>query len=146
MEGKNQPPLPPLLRKTNWRELMQILRAHRQIGLPCSVNTGASLGWALYAYTSVRIFANHCNGAQNILLRVLGSRSKGSEALKSSIPQRAMCGVCPCCVRATHVLIPATYEAGSFDCRKASAVGLWQLYGPMASRTYAAAVYFNQFG
>ena len=146
MEGSKQPALPPLLRKVNWRELLQILQADRQIGLPCSVHTDASLGWALYAYQYYEILMDHCLGAQNILLRVTGSRCKGSEAPKSNPPHRAKCGLCPCCSRATHVLIPATYEAGSLDPRKANAVRLWQLYGPMASRTYAAAMYFNQFG
>ena len=80
------------------------------------------------------------------MLRAVGSRCKGSEAPKSGLPRRAKSGLRPCCSRATHVLIPATYEAGNFDRRKANAVRLWQLHGPMASRTYAAALYFNQFG
>ena len=75
-----------------------------------------------------------------------GSRTKGNEAPRSSVAQRAKCGVRSCCVKATHVFIPATYEVGTFDRRKANAIRLWQVYGPMASRTYAATVYFNQFG
>ena len=132
--------------KINWRELLQILQADRQIGLPCSVNADASLGWALYAYHSAEISTGHCQGAQNILSRVTGSRCRGSEAPKANLPRRAKCGLCPRCARATHVLIPATCEAGSFGRRKANTVRLWQLYGPMASRTYAAALYFNMFG
>ena len=31
-EGSKQPPLPPALRKTNWRELLQILQASQQVG------------------------------------------------------------------------------------------------------------------
>ena len=111
-----------------------------------SVNTDTSLGWALYEYMAVEILMNHCHGAQRILLRVLGSCSKGSEAPKSNLPQRAKCGVCPCCVRATRVPIPATYEVGTYGRRKANATRLWQLYGPMAPRTYAAAVYFRPGG
>ena len=34
VEGRVQPPLPPLLRKLNWREFLQIAQAHLQIGLP----------------------------------------------------------------------------------------------------------------
>ena len=95
---------------------------------------------------AVKILMNHCHDARSILLRVLGSCSKGSESARSNLPRRANCGVCPCCVRATHVPVPATYEVGTFDRRKANAVRLWQLYGPTASRANAAAVYFNQFG
>ena len=77
-------------------------------------------------------------------MRVVGACSEGSESAKiRTLPQRARCGFFPCCTRATHALKPATYEPGSFDRLKANAVRLWQLRGPMASRTYAA-VYFNQ--
>ena len=81
VEAKGQPRLPALLRKINWRELLRILQAHLQIGLPTSVNTDGQLGWALYAYMSVEIVMYRRQGAQSILLRVEGLRSKGPEAL-----------------------------------------------------------------
>ena len=147
MEGSEQPPLPPALRKVNWRELLHILQVCRQVGLPRSVNTDASLGWSLYCYQSHEIPLDNCSGMQSILLRVAGACRKGSESAKSvSLPQRAKCGYCPCCSRATRALIPFTYEAGNFGRRKANAVRLWQLFGPMASRAFAAALYFASFG
>ena len=42
-EGAVQPPLPPALRKVNYRELLMILEARNQVGLPCPINTDASL-------------------------------------------------------------------------------------------------------
>ena len=85
-------------------------------------------------------------GAQGISLRVVGACSKGPESPKvGGFPQRAKCGFRLSCTRFTHALIPATYDAGSFDRRKANAVRFWQMRGPMASRTHAAAVYLNQF-
>ena len=63
---------------------------------------------------------NHCQGAQSILPRVEGARSKGSEALKTELAQRAKCGVCPCCALATHVLVPTTYDVGKYDRGKAN--------------------------
>ena len=89
-EGSKQPPLPPALRTVNWRELLQILQASRQVGLPRSVDTDASLGWFLYCYRSTEILIENCLGAQNILLRVVGARSKGSERpmLQSPPPTR----------------------------------------------------------
>ena len=108
-EGSTQPPLPPDLRKTNWRELLQILQASQQIGLPCSVNADASLGWSLYCYQSYEILLDQCMGAQHVLLRVEGACSKGSESPKAGgLPQRAKCGLCPRGTRATHAIIPAT--------------------------------------
>ena len=87
-EGSKLPPWPPALRKTNWRELLQILQSSRQVGLPCSVHTDASLGWPLYCYQSYEILLDQCLGAQHILLRVVGARSKGSESPKAGgLPQ-----------------------------------------------------------
>ena len=72
--------------------------------------------------------------------------SKGAEALKSELAQRAKCGVCPRCASATHVLVPAAYDVGRFDRRKANTTQLWQRFGPMATRNYATAVYYNLYG
>ena len=125
---------------------MHILQGHLQIGLPASVNTDWRLGWALFAYMSTEILMNHCHGAQSLLLRVEGVCSKGSESLKNELPQHAKCGICSCCALATHVLVPATYDVGRFDRKKANTTQLWQRFGPMATRNYAAAVYYNLYG
>ena len=44
VQGVAQPKLSPSLRKINYRELLMILEAPRQAGLPCSINTDAPLG------------------------------------------------------------------------------------------------------
>ena len=103
---------------------MHILQASLLIGRPTSVKTGGKLGWALYAYMSTEISMNHCHGAQSLLLRVKGVCSKGSDALKGELAQRAKCGICPCCALATHVLAPATYDVGRFARKKANATQL----------------------
>ena len=143
VEDAQQPTLPPLLRKVNWRELLHILEANNQVGLPTSVNTDGKLGWALYAYMSPEILMGRCDGAQSLLLRVEGVCSEGSDALKNELAQRAKCGICPCCALATHVLVPAAYEIGRYDRRQANTTLLWQRHGPMATRNYAAADYYN---
>ena len=146
VEDKQQPKSPPLPRKVNWRDLLRILQASNQIGLPTSVKTDGKLGWASYAYMSPEILLNHCHGAQPLLLRVEGVRPKGSEALKNELSQGAKCGICPCCALATHVLAPAAYGVGRYDRREANTTRLWQRFGPMATRNYAAAVYYNLYG
>ena len=125
---------------------MQILRAPNQIGLPASANTDGRLGWSLYAYKSPEILFNHCEGTQSILIRVEGVCSKGHEALKTELAQRAKVGICPCCAVATHVLVPPTYAAGRSDRKKSISTSLWQRFGPMATRNYAAAAYYNANG
>ena len=47
VSDKKQPRLPPVLRKINWRELVQILRAPNQLGFPTSTNTDSKLGWSV---------------------------------------------------------------------------------------------------
>ena len=74
-----QPTLPLLLRKVDWRELLHILQASQQIGLPTSVNTDCSLGWALYAYMSTEILMDRCQGAQSLLLRAQGYLLRAQE-------------------------------------------------------------------
>ena len=51
-EGAVQPTLPPALRHVNYHELLMILEAPNQVGLPCSINTEAPLGWAVFCYQS----------------------------------------------------------------------------------------------
>ena len=95
---------------------------------------------------STEILMGNCHGAQFLLLRVQGARSKGSDALKGELVQRAKCGICSCCALATHVLVPAAYEIGRYDRRKANTTQLWQRFGSVAARHYAAAVYYNLYG
>ena len=71
--------------------------------------------------------------------------ARGRSRRRPGVFRKAMCGLRPCCTRATHALIRATYEVGCYGRRKAIAARLWQSRGPMAPRTYAAAVYFNQY-
>ena len=44
-----QPQLPPVFRKINWRELVQISQAPNPLGLPTSLNTDSKLGWSAYS-------------------------------------------------------------------------------------------------
>ena len=111
VSGKQQQRLPTVLRKINWRELVQILHAPNQLGLPTSMNTDSKLGWSVYTYMSPEILLDKCEGTQSILLRIEGHCSKGHDAVKE-LAQRAKVGLRPCCAVATHVLIPPTYPAG----------------------------------
>ena len=69
---KTQPLPPPVLRKINWRELVQILKAPYQLGLPTPTNTDSELGWAVYSYMAPEILLNTCEGSQSLLLRIQG--------------------------------------------------------------------------
>ena len=110
------------------------------------MNTDSKLGWSVYTYMSPEILLNHCEGTQSILIRIEGFCSKGHEALKNDLAQRAKVGICPCCAVATHVLVPPTYAAGRPDRKKSNSISLWQRFGPMATRNYAAAAYYNVNG
>ena len=141
-----QPKLPPVLRKINWRELFQFSQAPNQLGLPTFLNTDAKLGWSVYTYMSPEILLDKCDGAKSILLRIEGYCSKGHEGGREFLTQRAKVGLCPCCAVATHVLIPPVYSVGRLDRKKHNSTALWQRHGPLATRGYAAAAYFNANG
>ena len=87
-----------------------------------------------------------CEGSRSILLRLEGFCGKGSEAPKDNTAQRAKVGMCSCCVKATHVLAPATYPVGQMGPVKRKALELWQRHGPYGSRGFAAGVYNNSYG
>ena len=143
---KKQPIPPPVLRKIDWRELVQILRAPQQLGLPASSNTDAKLGWAVYSYMAPEVLLNICEGHQYLLLRIEGYCTKGHEAPTKEIAQKAKVGLCPCCARATHVLVPPAYPVGTPDRKKRNQIALWQRFGPFGTRNYAAALFVNANG
>ena len=143
---KLQPLPPPVLRKIDWRELVQILRAPTQLGLPSSSNTDSKLGWAVYSYMAPEILLNVCEGNQYLLLRIEAYCTKGHESSTKELAQKAKVGLCPCCARATHVLVPPTYPVGKPDRKKRNLISLWQQSGPFATRSYSAAMYVNANG
>ena len=143
---KEQPLPPPVLRKIDWRELLQILRASQQLGLPSSSNTDSKLGWAVYSYMAPEVLLNVCEGHKYLLLRIEGYCSKGHESSTKELAQKAKVGLCPCCARATHVLVPPVYPIGKPDRKKRNAISLWQQFGPFATRNYSAAMYVNANG
>ena len=81
------------LRKVNWRELLQIPQADRQIGVPCSVHTDASLGWALYTYQPYEILMDNCQRAQNVRL---GGAKEQSSAKGQVRPMSVLLPGSPC--------------------------------------------------
>ena len=141
---KTQPLPPPVLRKIDWRELLDILRASRQLGLPASTNTDGALGWAVYSYMAPEVLLRFCEGHKFLLLRIEGYCTRGHDS--SDVTQRAKVGLCPCCAEATHVLVPPCYAVGHADRKKKNSIHLWQSLGPFASRNYAAALYANANG
>ena len=141
-----QPNPPPVLRKIDWRELVQILKAPNQLGLPASSNSDSKLGWAVYSYMSPEVLLDICEGRQHLLLRIEGYCTKGHEASNKDIAQRAKVGLCPCCARATHVFVPPAYPIGRPDRKKRNQIYLWQRFGPFGTRNYAAALYINANG
>ena len=92
------------------------------------------------------VLLNVCEGHQFLLLRVEGFCSKGHESSSRELAQKAKVGLCPCCARATHVLVPPVYPIGKPDRKKRNAISLWQQYGPFATRNYSAAMYMNTNG
>ena len=98
----------------------------------------------MYAYMSPEALFDICEGDRSIHQKIDGYCSKGHSA--SGEAQRAKVGLCPCCAAATHVFVPPVYPVGRPDRKKNNSTALWQRHGPLATRGYTAAVYFNANG
>ena len=92
------------------------------------------------------VLLNICEGHQFLLLRIEGYCTKGHESSTKELAQKAKVGLCPCCARATHVLVPPVYPVGTPDRKKRNQVFLWQKHGPFGTRNFAAALYVNANG
>ena len=125
---------------------MEILKTPDQLGLPASTNTDSQLGWAVYSYMAPEVLLDVCEGSQSLLLRIEGYSTRGHSSSSQELAQKAKVGLCPCCARATHVLVPPAYLVGKSDRKKQNSISLWQSFGPFATRNYAAALYANANG
>ena len=76
----------------------------------------------------------------------MGYCTKGHESSTKELAQKAKVGLCPCCARATHVLVPPAYLVGKPDRKKRNSISLRQHHGPFATRNYSAAMYVNANG
>ena len=133
---------PPGMRKTNFREVIALLQASHQIGAPATQCTDANLGFAIYAYQSASLVLPPGDSHRHILMRVEGTASRGG----SGPPlQRAKVGYCPCCSTISHIAVPPSYAAGTFDNDKCTSTTLWQSFGPWAPRYLAAHQYYNLY-
>ena len=93
-EGATQ--IPPALRIVNYRELLMISEASNQAGLPCSINTGASRGWAVYFYQRGEAFFAQRQGDRSILLILEGYWSRRSDSPRNNTARRAKCRYSGC--------------------------------------------------
>lgn len=96
--SRNPPALP--------REELHFLQAPFRIGVPASMNAGASLGFSRIGYQSSYIALVICGGEENILLRMAGTSSRGSEKARGKV------GFCVRCARVTHIAAQIIYAAG----------------------------------
>ena len=76
-------------------------------------------------------------------MRVEGTASNGGSGERL---QKAKVGYCVCCSYITHIAVPPTYTAGSYEAEKCMSGTLWQTMGPWAGRYWAARQCWNYFG
>ena len=110
---KNQ--TPPGIRKTNFREVIAFSQAPNQIGVPATQNTDSNLGYAFYENQSASIALPPGEKRRRILMRVEGTTSHGGSGERL---QKAKVGYCVCCSYITHVAVPPTHTAGSYEGEK----------------------------
>merc|ERR1712131_485369 len=133
---------PPALRKPSLRETLAFLVCPNQAGVPAVASPDAVLGFAVYTYQSGEVAFGQCGASGSILWRAVGPHSRGHSARgDGNITQRAKVGYCPGCSTVAHVAAPAAYDKGAFCPAKATALHLWQFYGPWGPRRLVALEY-----
>ena len=71
------------------------------------------------------------------LIRLVGPASEGHEAM-DQLAQKAKVGVCPCCVKATHIAEPPSSKLGAYGELENSGMRISADDGPWAGRRLAA--------
>ena len=104
-----------------------------------TMNTDADLGYSVMCFSSATIALNHFEEAGSILARPDGRASKGREASKRFLTQRAEVGFCLFCVIPIHVAAPSNYFVGEMETHKAQGTSLRTRLGPWDERRRAAA-------
>ena len=103
---------PPAMGKSPIREVLGFLQARGQFGFPPSMHLDACLGYCCVGYQGAEMALSKCDAGKYILVRLGGAVSKGCDAAKSNLAQKAKVGYCPCCTKATQIAIPMSYHLG----------------------------------
>ena len=86
------------------------------------------------------------DGHKDILLRMEGAPSRGSEAARETAAPRGNVGFSVCSTRITHVAAPNIYSVGTDNRPKEGGVSLSKRHGLRAPRYLAARFYKHRNG
>lgn len=136
---------PPGVRATSEGEIIAFSQADGQVGFPPVISTDASPGYSATAYQSSNILFGNLEGG-NIALVLEGTTSRCHNGGKTELARRATVRDCPCCTAATHVAIPAPYEAGEFSNEGDRALEFRKNLGPWVDRRHVAYFLLRTFG
>ena len=106
--------MPPDLRKSSPREILEILRARGQIGSPASMHTHACLGYSAMRNRTWGAPHRVLDARKFNLIRLVGPEAKGRDA-EGNLAQKAKVGFCPCCEQATHIAVPSSFLLGGYS-------------------------------
>ena len=129
------------VRKASPREILAFLQNLQQIGRPATMNTDACLGFCAMGYQSWGIAYGICEAGPSCLVRHSGPVTEDHCAPESSPTRRGKVGLRSCCVAATQVAIPVSYNSGPFGELKHVGLRLWAPEGPWEGRRLAAMGY-----
>ena len=79
---------PHALRRSSPRESLRMPRARSHIGAPAPMNTNAAPGLSRRRYQSISFGQELRGGRKDILFRIEGTSSRGSEAPRGEVPRR----------------------------------------------------------
>ena len=79
-----------------------------------------------------------CEARNFILAHLEGAITKGHDATKEDLTQRAKVGYCPRHTQITHVAAPLRYIPSEYSGMRDRGLALWMSEGPWAGRRLAA--------
>ena len=86
-----------------------------QVGIPATVNAGASMGSSRMAHRSAAAAINGCVAEKFALIRFVGTASRAQSAPRTATAQRAEVGCRACCALGTHVANPPIHGSGELN-------------------------------
>ena len=105
--------IPPVPRMSSPRRVLGFFGTRGQFGFLASMHADACLGYSAMGYQSWEVAGEICDARRFILTHHVGPVAQGRDALPKSLAQKANAGFCLCCVKATHIAVPPSFELGA---------------------------------
>ena len=133
--------MPPALRRSFPREVLEFLRARGQFGFPASLHTDSCLEFRAMEHQSREVASYRCDTHRRISIQIVEPVGNGHDASAKAPTQKAKVGSRSCSLKATHFAVPRSFEVGEYSQMKERGADLWASDAQRAGRRLAPVTY-----